>query len=53
MKLVKTDWRNCLAYDALTDLIRIKFNPDQAIHQGPVVQSWFSVNPELKFNPLF
>ena len=41
MKLVKTDWRNCLTDDALTDLIRIKlhcadikeFNPDQAIHQ--------------------
>ena len=40
MKLVKTDWRNCLTYDALTDLIRInlhcadikEFNPDQAIH---------------------
>ena len=22
-------------------------------HQGPVVQSWFSVKPGLKFNPLF
>ena len=22
-------------------------------HQGPVVQSWFSINPGLKFNPLF
>ena len=22
-------------------------------HLGPVVQSWFSVNPGLKFNPLF
>ena len=40
MKLVKTDWRNCLTYDALTDLIRInlhcadikEFNPHQAIH---------------------
>ena len=40
MKLVKTDWRNCLTDDGLTDLIRInlhcadvkEFNPDQAIH---------------------
>ena len=40
MKLVKTDWGNCLTDDALTDLIRInlhcadikEFNPDQAIH---------------------
>ena len=24
-----------------------------AIHQGPVVQSWASANPGLKFNPLF
>ena len=40
MKLVKTDWRNCLTDDALTDLIRINLhcadikesNPDQAIH---------------------
>ena len=39
MKLVKTDWRNCLTDDALTDLIQInlhfadikEFNPDQAI----------------------
>ena len=23
------------------------------INQGPVVQSWISVNPGLKFNPLF
>ena len=23
------------------------------IHQGPVVQSWVSANPVLKFNPLF
>ena len=22
-------------------------------HLGPVIQSWFSVNPGLKFNPLF
>ena len=22
-------------------------------HQGPVVQSWVSANPGLKFNPLF
>ena len=22
-------------------------------NQGPVVQSWFSINPGLKFNPLF
>ena len=40
MKLVKTDWRNCLTDDAFTDLIQInlhcadikEFNPDQAIH---------------------
>ena len=39
MKLVKTDWRNCLTDDAFTDLIQInlhcadikEFNPDQAI----------------------
>ena len=39
IKLVKTDWRNCLTDDALTDLIQInlhfadikEFNPDQAI----------------------
>ena len=39
MKLVKTDWRNCLTDDAFTDLIKInlhcadiqEFNPDQAI----------------------
>ena len=41
MKLVKTDWRNCLTDDAVTDLIQInlhcadikEFNPDQAIHR--------------------
>jgi hypothetical protein len=41
MKLVKTDWRNSLTDEAVTDLIRItlhssdikEFNPDQAIHQ--------------------
>ena len=40
MKIVKTDWRNCLTDDALTDLVRInlhcadikEFIPDQAIH---------------------
>ena len=39
MKLVKTDWRNCLTDDAFTDLIQInlhcadikEFNADQAI----------------------
>ena len=25
----------------------------QVFHQGPVVQSWVSANPGLKFNPLF
>ena len=41
MKLVKTDWRNCLIDEAVTDLIRIilhsgdikEYNPDQAVHQ--------------------
>ena len=41
MKLVKTDWRNCLTDEAVTDLIRIilhsadikEYNPDQAVHQ--------------------
>ena len=41
MKLVKTDWRNSLTDEAVTDLIRIalhsadikEFNPDQAVRQ--------------------
>ena len=41
MKLVKTDWRNCLTDEAVTDLIRIilhsagikEYNPDQVVHQ--------------------
>lgn len=40
MKLVKTDWRNSLSDEAVTDLIRInlqsadikEYNPDQSIH---------------------
>ena len=41
MKLMKTDWRNSLTDEAVTDLIRIalhfadikEFNPDKAVHQ--------------------
>lgn len=41
MKLLKTDWRNSLTDEAVTDLIRIalhsadikEFNPDQAVRQ--------------------
>ncbi len=41
MKLVKTNWRNSLTDEAVTDLIRIalhsadikEFNPDQAVRQ--------------------
>ena len=53
MKLVKTDWRNCLTDEAVSDVIRIilhsadikEYNPDQAVHL------WKGFNKRLETKP--